>query len=886
MNPTVLYLNPPDKNVAIFNQVFHLMEPVKTGAINMPIDYFFRALSEDQKEMAIAIILSGTASDGTIGIKAVKGEGGMVMVQDPDTAKYEGMPKSAIETGLVDFILPVEKMPEHLVRYIRHPIVKKPGRIVFGETSGQHQLQKIFALIRSATGHDFSHYKHSTIERRIERRLAVHQIASLPDYILFLQKNPAEIQTLFKNLVIGVTSFFRDPKAFDVIEAQAAKLIEATHPEDTLRCWVVGCSTGEEAYSFAILISEAMEKSKNHINVQIFATDIDEAAIDVARKGVYPASIAGDVSKERLRQFFIKEEGYFKIRKQLRDMVIFSRQSVIKDPPFSRLDMVSCRNLMIYLDATLQKKLIPIFHYTLNPGGVLLLGTSETIGEFTDLFAPVDSKWKVYQRKEGFSSGIVDYSKGVAYEKSAGAGLEASQQLPALTDIQAMAEKAILDGYAPSGVLVNDKYEILHFVGRTEKYLVPPTGKPSFNILSMARPDLKYKLTTALNKAFREKTHTTQKNVRIKLNGSFTMVDITIGPLSDKGNPYGLILVVFEDKTPEPIADVALKKIPKEKMRTSEIQQLEQDLQSTREYLQATIEELETSNEELKSTNEELQSVNEELQSTNEELETSKEELQSTNEELSTVNSELQNKVDELSKSSNDMNNLLAATEIASIFLDTRVRIVRYTPAAAGVIKLIQTDIGRPLGDLKTSFPGVDLADQAKTVLKDLNTISAEILSEGGTWYSLKMMPYRTIENVIEGVVMTFIDIHEVKKAGVVRRLATVLEDANDAIVVLDFNGKISAWNKGAEAMYGYSESEALQMNYASLIPEDRPDELKKIAARMRKGETIKSFKSRRRTKGGKLLDIWLTATVVKDETGNLVEMAVTERDLAWLSKE
>jgi len=457
LEPNCVYLNPPDKNVAVFNRVLHLMEPVKTGTINLPIDFFFRSLSEDQKEKSIAIILSGTASDGTLGIKAVKGEGGMAMVQDPDTAKYAGMPRSAIETGLVDFVLPVEKMPEYLLRYAKHPVIKKPGKVVFGETSSQHQLQKIFALIRSATGHDFSHYKSSTIERRIERRLAVHQIGSLPDYILFLQKNPVEIETLFKNLVIGVTSFFRDPKAYDVIETQAlAKLIEDKHPEDVLRCWVVGCSTGEEAYSLAILISEAMEKLKKYIIVQIFATDIDEVAIEGARKGIYPASIAGDISKQRLDQFFIKESGFFKIKKQVRDMIVFSLQSVIKDPPFSRLDMVSCRNLMIYLDATLQKKMIPIFHYTLNPGGVLLLGTSETIGEYTDLFGPIDSKWKVYQRKEGLSSGIVDYSKGVATERSEGSGSEAGQQLPAPTDIQALAEKAMLDGYAPSGVLVND----------------------------------------------------------------------------------------------------------------------------------------------------------------------------------------------------------------------------------------------------------------------------------------------------------------------------------------------------------------------------------------------------------------------------------------------
>ena len=887
LEPNCVYLNPPNKNVAVFNRVLHLMEPVKTSAINMPIDFFFKSLSEDQHENAIGIILSGTASDGTLGIKAIKGEGGMVMVQDPDTAKYGGMPQSAIETGLVDFIIPVEKVPEQLIRYVKHPIIKTPGKITTSEAASRNQLQKIFTLIRSSTGYDFSHYKQSTIERRIERRLAVHQIGTLPDYILYLQKHSEEIDYLFKNLVIGVTSFFRDPEAYNVIGEQVlAKLIEAKLPEDTLRCWVVGCSTGEEAYSFAILISEAMEKLQRHLNVQIFATDIDESAIESARKGVYPAGIADDVSEERLRQFFIKGKGFFKVKKQIRDMVVFSLQSVIKDPPFSRLDLVSCRNLMIYLDATLQKKMIPMFHYTLNPGGILLLGTSESIGEFTDLFQKVDTKWKVFLRKEGLASVAVDYNRGFAYERPTRDRPEILQEMPPPTKIQTLTEKAILDGYAPAAVMINDKYEILHFVGQTEKYLVPPTGKPSFNLLTMSRKDLKYKLTTALNKAFREKRRASHKGIRIKLNGAFTVVDITVDPLPERGELPGLMLVLFEDKTPEHISDDSESPTPKGKKKKSDVQQLEQDLQSTREYLQATIEELETSNEELKSTNEELQSVNEELQSTNEELETSKEELQSTNEELSTVNSELQNKVDELSKTSNDMNNLLAATEIASIFLDTNLRINRYTPAAAQIIKFIQTDIGRPLGDLKTSFPKADLADLAEKVLKDLNSFSTEILSEDNIWYSLKMMPYRTTENVIEGVVMTIINIHEIKKASIAKRFTTVLEDSNDAISVLDFNGQIKAWNKGAEAMFGYSELEALQMNFSALVPKDRSGEIKKIVSKLKTSGSIKSFKSQRVTKDGKLLDIWMTATVLKDETGKPVEMAFTERDLGWFPEE
>ena len=882
-----VYLNPPNKNVAVFNGVLHLMEFIKTGVVNMPIDFFFRSLSEDWGEKAVAIILSGTASDGTLGIKAIKGGGGMVMVQDPDTAKYDGMPRSAIETGLVDFILTVEKMPERLIGYAKHPVLKTPGKVIVSEPSDRHEIQKVFALIRCATGNDFSHYKQSTILRRIERRMAVHQIEGLPDYTLFLQKNPMEIETLFKNLVIGVTSFFRDPEAWRVVEQQVqAKLMAARHPDDALRCWVVGCSTGEEAYSLAMLISEIMEKLKKHITVHIFATDIDDAAIDDARKGVYPESIAADVSPERLSRFFIKEENAFRVKKQIRDMAIFSLQSVIKDPPFSRLDLVSCRNLMIYLDVSLQKKMVPLFHYTLNPDGILMLGTAETIGEFSNLFHLVDTKWKVFKRKEVLPGAMIDYSRTGPYERSAGVEQNEMPNMPGSLDIQAMTEKAILDGYAPSGVLINEKYEILHFVGRTEKYLVPPTGKPIFNILTMARQDLKYKLTTALHRAFREKKPTTHKGVRIKLNGAFTVVDITVDPLTDKGVPReGLMLIVFEDKTAEPTVAEAPDQKTGTKKHLSEVKQMEQDLQSTREYLQSTIEELETSNEELKSTNEELQSVNEELQSTNEELETSKEELQSTNEELSTVNSELQNKVDELSKSSNDMNNLLAATEIASIFLDIGLCIKSYTPAAARIIKLIQTDVGRPLSDLKTSFPATDFADQAGKVLKDLNTLNTEILAEDQTWYLLKMMPYRTVENVIDGVVMTLVDIHEAKQAGKVRRLATVLEDANDAVMVLDFTGRILAWNKGAEVLYGYSEFEALQMNYTALVTEDRFDEIDKISGRLSKGEKIRSIKSRRRTKDGNFLDIWLTATALNDETGKPVEMAFTERDLAWLEK-
>jgi two-component system, chemotaxis family, CheB/CheR fusion protein len=721
LKPNQVYLNPPGKNVAIFNRRLHLMEPLKTNAINMPVDFFFRSLSQDRGEKAIGIILSGTASDGTMGIKEIKGGGGMVMVQQPDTAKYDGMPKNAIQTGLVDFILPVEKMPETLIHYVKHPFLESLDKIKLAEPPVKNQIQKIFALIRNRTGHDFSHYKPSTIARRVERRLAVHQITSLSDYLLYLQNNPAEIEALFKNLVIGVTSFFRDPEAYDVlIQEVLPELLIAKEPDTTIRFWVAGCSTGEEAYSLGMILFEAMDKVKKHFNVQIFATDIDTNALNTARKGIYLESIGADVSHERLNRFFIKEPGILKVKKELRDIVIFSIQNIIKDPPFSRIDLVSCRNLMIYMDSVLQKKIIPLFHYILNPGGILFLGTSENIGEYTDLFQPLNFKCKIFERKKQLAGMVTAYPAGINYGIPQRDESDGKDSLPVMSEVQGIAEKAILDEYAPAGVLINAKYEILHFVGKTDRYLAPPTGKPSFNILNMARADIKRPLTTTLHKAVQEKTNAFCKSVRINYNSAFCIVDISVKHMKDKGLPPGFLLVIFEDKTPVKSADKKKTGALKVKKQDTGLQSLEQELQSTREYLQATIEEMETSNEELKSANEELQSVNEELQSTNEELETSREELQSTNEELATVNAELQIKVNESFKINNDLKNLLAATEIASIFLDIDLYIKRYTPAAANIISLIQTDIGRPLNDLKTSFPDVDLVDLARKVLKDL----------------------------------------------------------------------------------------------------------------------------------------------------------------------
>ncbi len=879
-----VYLNPPGKNVAIFNRHLHLLEPIKSSTINMPIDFFFRSLSEDQGEKAIGIILSGTATDGTLGIKAIKGEGGMAMVQQPDTAKYDGMPKSAVETGRIDFILPVENMPGTLIRYVQHPYIELQNQARPADAPIRNQMQKIFAMIRRSTGHDFSNYKQTTISRRIERRLAVHHIKSMADYVLFLQKNPMEINLLFKDLVIGVTSFFRDPEAFKILEQQALpNLLRKKGPDAGIRVWVTACSTGEEAYSLAILLAELTERINHCFNVQIFATDIDPDAIAVARQGIYPENIGVDISRERLNKFFTKEPTGFRIKKQIREMIVFSTQNVIKDPPFSRLDMVSCRNLMIYMENVLQKKILPLFHYTLNSGGILFLGTSESIGVDTDLFKPINSKWKIFLRKTSIADKETIYLDNSYDTAQTNITIALKDSPIAKVDIQAEIEKTILEAYAPAGVLINDRYEILHFIGKTERYLKPPSGKPSFNLIDMAREDLKNKLTITIHKSMREKKNMSCTGVKIRCNGTFCDINISVRPLTGKRLPSGLMLVTFED-IPNADERVEKKDRPiKTKNQNATVNRLEQELQSTREYLQATIEELETSNEELKSTNEELQSINEEMQSTVEELETSKEELQSTNEELATVNSELQSKVNEYAKANDDMNNLLSATEIATIFIDTDLHIKNYTPAAAGVIHLIQTDVGRPLNDLKTAFPDVDLVKLARNVLKDLNTVDLDILSQEGIWYSLKIIPYRTIANIIDGVVMTFFDVQKIKQADKFRRLATVLSDSNDAVSVLNMDGAIIAWNKGARLMYGYTESEALKMNYSQLLPRDKQNELESVIDKFKRGELVTSFKSQRKIKTGEVIAVWVTTTALKDEQGKTIEIALTERNFGWL---
>jgi two-component system CheB/CheR fusion protein len=773
VQPGRVYMIEPNRDLAIFNGTLQLMEPRRMGGLRMPIDYFFRSLAQDQKDRAICVILSGMGTDGTLGLRAIKGELGMAMVQDADSAKYDGMPRSAIATGLADFVSPPEKMPAQLIDYTDRASRRAALEIPPVEEKASDALAKIFILLRDQTGHDFSAYKKTTIFRRIERRLDVHRLDDITRYLKYLQQTPLELNLLFKELLIGVTNFFRDPKAFEALKEKVLPEMLKNQPDGHgLRVWIPGCSSGEEAYSVGMIIRECTKQLNRNLNVQIFATDIDAEAIETARTGIYPGSISTDVSQGRLKQFFTRHDSSYQINKEIRETCIFAVQDVIKDPPFTKLDLLCCRNLLIYMEAELQKKLLPIFHYALKPEGFLFLGTSETVGGFRDLFSTVEKKWKIYRRRESAAAMHRLVELPVRVEREPGLPAPA-KALPDLTLAQ-LAQRTLLDEYAPPSVIIDDNGTMHYIHGRTGKYLEPAPGEVKCNILDMAREGLRVELPAAMRKVMAEKRDITYEGLRVKGNGSVQEINLTVKPLDMSRTTPGLMMVVFEDVPSPPKEEPVKAKRPTTKRKAEQrIEELEKELDITKENLQITIEEMETSNEELKSSNEELQSTNEELQSTNEELETSKEELQSVNEELMTVNSELEGKIAELSEASNDMKNLLESTEVPSVFLDNDLLVKRFTPYATEVINLIASDIGRPIGHIVTNLTYEKLVKDAETVLNTLVFKETEVQAKDGHWYMMRIMPYRTQHNVIDGVAITFLDIDQQKRAADLAEKAT-----------------------------------------------------------------------------------------------------------------
>ena len=692
-------------------------------------------------------------------MRAIHGAGGLSVVQDPQTARYDGMPRSAVVSGLADYVVPVEKMPEQLLAYVRQYYPKKPGKILFQSDTSLTAAQKILATLRAKTGHDFSHYKKTTILRRIERRMSIHQIANAAAYAQFIQEHPHEIRLLFKELLIRVTSFFRDPEAFAVLEKKILPELVAEKPETyTIRVWVPGCGTGEEAYSIAILLRECMQETSKDFKVQIFGTDIDEDSIEQARTGLYPANISQDVSAQRLKRHFVKEDAGYRIRSEIREWMVFAVQNVISDAPFTKLDLVSCRNLLIYLDLELQNKLIPMFHYSLKPGGSLLLGSSETVGTFGDLFSTLDRKWKIFRRTEAPSPYQATVFTGFG-TGGAGAARAADETVKAKrVPFPEIARKVLLENFAPPSVIVSERGDILYVHGQTGKYLQPSEGQPSLNVLDMAREGLKAQIRAALHRTAAKNEDVVMRSLKVKTNGGVQPTDVTVRPIRMSDAEQRLFVVVFEAVDRVAKETKQLKEVTG-KGQNTRITELERELYYTRENLQASIEELQASNEELKSTNEEFQSTNEEFQSTNEELETSKEELQSVNEELITVNTELQSKIDQLTHAENDMKNILDSINTGIIFLDDQLRIKRFNAEATRVINLIPTDVGRPLAHISSNLKYETLCEDAGQVIDMLTSRELPVETKDGRPYLLRITPYRTASNVISGAVLTFTEI-------------------------------------------------------------------------------------------------------------------------------
>ena len=773
VQPDHVYVIPPNRDLSILRGKLYLLEPTTPRGLRLPIDFFFRSLAEDLQANSIGVILSGMGSDGMLGLRAIKEKAGAVFVQTPSSAKFDSMPRSAVEDGQADVIAEPAELPLKIIEYSRHVPTQNGPQQTPATASAISGLEKVLVLLRAGTGHDFSLYKKSTLYRRIERRMGLHHLPHIADYVRYLRDNPQEAELLFKELLIGVTRFFRDADMWEQLRSEVLPAVLAAQPEGSLlRAWIAGCSTGEEAYSLAIVFHEVALslKTTTPYKLQIFATDLDHDAIDRARTGIYPTNIAADVGEERLKRFFVPEEHGYRVSNEIREMVIFAPQNLVMDPPFTRLDLLSCRNLLIYLEPQLQRKLLSLFHYSLKPGGMLILGSSETIGDASDLFTPLPGRTRLYQRSDhdartepaSFSSAFTR-PRGSAAAPTLLATDAMTSPLSSLSSptLQMLTESQLLLHHCPAAVLTNDKGDIAYIGGKTGKYLEPAAGKANLNIFAMAREGLSGALHSAFARALREKTVVPLNSLRVGTNGGTQYVDVAVRPLTSTPGSRNMVLVVFTDVPPPAVLPPASS--DDRGSHRARLSAVEEELKQCREELHITREEMQSSQEELRAANEELQSTNEELQSTNEELTTSKEEMQSMNEELQTVNQELQAKVEELSQASDDMKNLLNSTDIATLFLDDNLKVRRFTDQTTSIIKLIPGDAGRPVTDLVTELDYPQLADDVREVLRSLIFHECQVPARDGRWFAVRIMPYRTQDNRIDGVVITFVDITLVK---------------------------------------------------------------------------------------------------------------------------
>ncbi len=756
VKPNCVYVIPPNKDLSILRGSLSPVDPDLPRGRRLPIDRFFRALAEQHREFSVGVILSGMGSDGTLGLRAIKENAGLIVVQDPTEAGFDSMPRNAIATGLVDIVAIAQELPGRIIAYFQHSGSATPIAPEIDERN-RNDMDKVLNLLRARTGRDFSQYKKSSVYRRIDRRISIHQLDKMESYVRYVREHPQELDFLFKELLIGVTSFFRDPTAWEFIKAEVMPAMLAAHPGGgALRAWVPACSTGEEAYSLAMVFQETLEelKPQGHYSMQIFATDLDSDAIDKARQGVFPANIQADLGPKRLARFFHEDGTSYRVRPQIREMVTFAPQDVLSDPPFTKLDLLFCRNLLIYLGAELQKKLIALFHYTLNANGVLFLGSAETVGNHSELFVPMAPKIRVFRRRDMLARRptVIDFPT-TQFPVKVNASEDVKSRNPA-PNLASMADQVLLQRFSPAAVLVNEKGDIVYISGRTGKYLEPATGQANWNVHAMAREGLRGELTAALHKAVRNKEPVLLHGITVGTNGGTQIVDVSVQALDEPAQLRNMLMIVFTD-----VAAAAPSKPggrARKPSHAKNVVEMELAVRHAREESRRLYEDMQT-------TQEELESANEELQSTNEELTTSKEEMQSMNEELQTVNAELQSKLDELMRTSNDMKNLLDSTDIATVFLDTALHVRRFTPHATEIFKLIPGDVNRPLGDIVSQLDYAQLQQDAQEVLRTLVYCEKQIAASNERWFKVRIMPYRTIDNMIDGVVITFTNITEYK---------------------------------------------------------------------------------------------------------------------------
>jgi two-component system CheB/CheR fusion protein len=820
--PDQIYVIPPDKVMSIKRGILQLGARVLTRGQHLPIDHFLGSLAEDRGDRAISVILSGAASDGTQGSRAIKAAGGITFAQDEGSARYGSMPQNAVQTGCVDFVLAPAAIADELARIGKHPYIvpsgaEKPDRPI---ASGD-EMETLLSLLRVASGVDFTHYKHTTLQRRIKRRMVLHKLENVADYVRYIKSKPGELDELYKDILIHVTSFFRDPDAFEGLSKHVFPNLFKDEKAGTVRVWVPGCSTGEEVYSLAMAMLEYiwLETKKTarttpgSVPFQIFATDISESSLDRARAGIYPLAAVAEISPDRLRRFFVKLDAGYQINKSVREMCIFARQNVAKDPPFSNLDLISCRNLLIYLGAVLQKRVIPTLHYALKADRYLLLGGAESLGVFGEYFSAVDKKNRIFQKKRS-ANRLSTYFNGVEYGIRQVENSKVVREVDSSLSVEKAADRVLFNRFVPAAIVVNDDMEIVQFRGKTGPYLEPASGHPTFNLVKMAREGLLVDLRAALSKARKEGVPVRKEGVIIQSNGGAREVHLEVTPIRVEGSPERYCLIVFQDASasrPAAEGKRGKKVLPGKQLGARERERWQRETNQLREQLQGLIEDHETVTEEFKASNEEVMSANEELQSTNEELETAKEELQSTNEELTTLNEELQNRNAELSLANNDLLNLLDNVSIAVVIVGNDLHIRHFTPPAQKLLNLLPGDIGRGLNEIR---PNLDLQDLGALARETIDTMAAHELEvrENGTgrWHLMRVRPYKTWDNKIEGAVVSFQDIDVLKRSAEQARVLAdaISETAREAILVLDGSLHVTNANPAFYRNFGVSREE------------------------------------------------------------------------------